>query len=779
MPKVIHRRIGAPFALVKDQALPLSINTSSGGVDTEVAVINDFQSATSGALVLTPQQPSTAKQVFRYHFLTTQNGFSTGGTFTDFGPDGIAANAAVLDSINQNWTLMSYGTHDGTVSGAYGASFYGGDAIGTRLVTAPITKLINATVVRVVMVVQPRLWTDRIEGQLFAILTGNGTTTSPVVTSANRQPSGALTVRGSTVGNVFANDIPMLIEVQYNGPRAQIFVNGILVQTVVTATSLNITSAARLNFGNMLSGGRAFTGYISYAACYVGELTEREISWVREEAKSVVSQRPGGLQILPTMPEAKPDDILRFTALPNTSPSTLQSSGQVVTIQPGRAIHGIQGPIAITHRVLFGPVAGTGIDITPSDLSVVPSGEGYLTYEMTADNGIHPPVMATKVLPIAVTYAALNAASIASRLSVPSGGIWIDDADAGFPADTVWRASNVCDPGDGTVGLRIIKNSGSGRANTGASVQIRFTPHNGGTTGVAAQIFRVDYFFQLIDTRGAGQAKGYIQTGFTFTDPWTLRRRELDFEYNSQTGKMECTIHLEPNDGGGSVAQGVYVDVQPEAFTSMRKWTILANSDRVEYLYEDQLLARYIRGTGWDSSVQTFNPFNGTTRFTNGMSLIHPRDAGWHLNPQNVIIQQWMSDQLAGWIGPNTVPISHPLFRVSNIDAVQFGPTNTALQAGDWTATAGSAGQIIVNVSAFRPLNLGFRPSHLEYSIDGASWLRLPGTTGNQIISGIPTGSRAVRIRPVSESLATNPAVTASNFLMNADPSDTKNVTVV
>lgn len=779
MPKIVHRRIGAPFALVKDQALPLTINTSTGGVDTEVAVIEDFQSATSGALFLTPQQPASAKQVFRYHFLTNQNGFSTGGTFTDFGPDGIAANGAVLDSINQSWTSISYTTHDNSVTGAYGGYFYGGDAIGTRLITAPLNKLLNATVIRVVMVVQPRVWTDRPEGVMFSIVTGNGTTTSGTVSSANRQPNGSLTIRGATIGNIFANDIPMLVEIQYNGSRTQIFINGLLVQTIISSTPLSITSAPRINFGNALGGGRAFTGYISYTACYVGELTEREISWVRTEAKSVTSGRPGGLQILPSMPQAQPEGILKFTALPNTSPSTLQASGQIVTLQPGRATHGIAGPIAVTHKVLFGPVAGTGIDITPPDLSVVPSGEGYLTYEMTADNGIHPPVTATKILPIAVTYPVLNAAAIASRLSVPSGGIWIDDADAGFPADTVWRSTNICDPGDGTVGLRIIKNSGSGRANTGSSVQIRFQPHNGGTTGVAAQIFRVDFFFQLIDTRGAGQAKGYIQTGFTFTDPWTLRRRELDFEYNSNTGKMECTIHLEPNDGGGSVAQGVYVDVQPEAFTSMRKWTILANSDRVEYLYEDQLLARYIRGTGWDSSVQTFNPFNGTTRFTNGMSLVHPRDAGWHLNPQNLIIQQWMSDQLTGWIGPNTVPISHPLFRVSNIDAIQFGPSNTALQAGDWTAVAGSAGQIVVNVTSFRPLNLGFRPSHLEYSIDSSAWVRLPGTTGDQLISGIPAGSRAVRIRPVSESLATNPAVTASNFLMNADPSDIKNVTVI
>lgn len=780
MPKIIHRRAGAPFALVKDQALPVSISTASGGVTTEVAVVDNFFSDTSGAVTISPVQPATAKQVLRWHFLTSQTGAGPSGQFTDFGPDGIVGYGAVNDSVYQNWTGSSYSTHDGATSGAYGASFYGGDAVGNRIVSAPSSKLIGATVIRVVLVVQPRQWTDRIEGELFSILTGNGTQTSGGgVTSAQRQPNGSLRIRSTDIGNIFTNDTPTLIEVQYRGNRTELHVNGVLVQTVISSTSLNITAAARLNIGNQLSGGRAFTGYVSYAAVYVGDLSESEIAWIRNEAKTVVAARPAGLQILPTMPLPKPDELLRFTAFPNTSPSALQSAGQVVTLLPGRAYHGITGPIAIDHKVFFGPVAGEGTDITPSDLYVVPSGEGYLTFEMTADNGIHPPVTARKILPIAVTYPALSAATIATRLSTPAGGIWIDDADAGFPADTVWRATNVCDPGDGTVGLRIIKNSGTGRANTGASVQMRFTPHNGGTTGVAASIFRVDFVMQLIDTRGAGQAKGYIQTGFTFTDPWTLKRRELDFEYNSLTGRMECTIHLEPNDGGGSVAQGVHVTCPNDAFTGMHKWSILANSDRVEWFYDDQLLTRYIRGSGWDSSVQTFTPYTWLgARFNIGDTFIHPHDAGWHLNPQNAIIQQWMSDQLAGWIGPNTVPISHPLLRVSNVDAIQFGTSNTALQVGDWTAVAGSAGQVIVNVSAFRPLNLGFRPSHLEYSVDGGAWTRLAGTTGNQTISGLTAGSRAIRIIPVAESLATNPAVTVSNFLMNADPSDTKNVTV-
>jgi len=217
----------------------------------------------------------------------------------------------------------------------------------------------------------------------------------------------------------------------------------------------------------------------------------------------------------------------------------------------------------------------------------------------------------------------------------------------------------------------------------------------------------------------------------------------------------------------------------PEAFTSMRKWTILANADRVEWFYEDQLLTRYIRGVGWDSSVQTFTPYTWQhARFNIGDTYIHPNDAGWHVNPQNMIIQQWMSDNLSGWIGPNTVPISHPLLRFSDVSGVMFGRQNTLLQVGDWTAVAGGAGEVVVNVSQFRPLNTGFRPTHLEYSVDDGTWTRFAGTTGNQTITGLAAGSRNIRVRPVAESLATNPAVTASNYTMNADPSDTKVVTV-
>lgn len=781
MPKIIHRREGAPFALVKDQAFPVNIATGYGDVSTEIAVVGSFTTATSGTNTITPAEPASAKQVLRWHFLTTQSGVGPSSYFTDFGPDGKRGIASVLNDINVSWAAMAYGTHNAQANGAYGASFYGDSAEGRRVLSDPLEKLDGVDTIRVVMVVQPRTWTDQPEGVLFDFIIGTGGQTgSAIIAQALRIPDGSLTIRGVSVKNVFVDDQPTLLEVQFRGIRTDVFVNGELRQTIAAISSLNTYDPMRLNIGNATSGGRAFTGYISYAAVYVGELTEAEIAWVRNEAKTVVAARPSGLQILGTMPTPKPDNALKFSALPNTSPSSLQTTGQLVSLLPGRAVHGITGPIAITHKVMFGPTAGTGTDITPPDLTVIPPGEGYLTYEMTADNGIHPPVTVQKVLPVAQAYPTLGASTIASRLTCQLDQLWIDDGNSSFPSDSIWKATNLCDPGDGTVGLRIIKNAGSGVANTGSSVQIRFQPDTGGTAGWAANIYRADFTMQLIDTRGPGQAKGYIQTAFTYTDPYTLPRREYDFEYNSFTGKMECTIHLAPNEAPWAiVAQGIHVDVMPEAFTSMRKWSIVSNADRVEWFYEDQLLTRYIRGVGWDSSVQTFNPYTWQhARFNLGDTYLHPNDAHWHLNAQNMIIQQWMSDNLSGWIGPNTVPISHPLLRVSDVSGIFFG-SNTSPLVEDWTAVAGGAGEVVVTLpTVMRPLNSGYRPTHFAYSVDGGTFVRFPSTTGSHTITGLTAGDRSIRIRPIAESLASNPAVTASNHTFNGGTSDTKVVTV-
>lgn len=783
MTKIIHRRAGAPFALVKSASLPLAINTGFGEVDTEVAVVEDFASTTSGAATIAPVEPSSAKQVLRWWFGNAESGI-TAAPVIDHSPSGIPgfawSNTSKATSEISTARLF-YTTHDDAPEGAYGPSFYAGDSgANPRVVTeTALAKLFGQPKIRFIFVTLPRTWTDRIEGFLASLRSNVNGTSATTYTALTRQPNGSLRVLGQDVPGVFSPDIPVMVEVQFDDIRATVYVNGVKYATVYATSPIQsaITAAPYLHVGN--TAGRAFTGYIAYAGVYAGDLSEAEIAWIRNEAKTVAEARTGSRIALPDMPLPTPDGALHFSVLPNTSPSGLQTAGGLITLRPGRAAHGNAGPIAISHRVLFGPLPGQGDDITTEDLTVRVPGEGYLTYQMTADNGINPAITAEKILPVVTSYAALSAANISSRLGVGLAGIFIDQFDAGFPPDTAWTPANVADPGDGTVGLRILKNTvPGGKPNTGGSVQMKFDAHDA-SGPVPAQIFRVDYYFQLIDTRGPGQAKGYIQTGFTFTNPYTLRRREIDFEYNSFTGRMECSLHLQPNDGGSSLAEGVHCIAPESAFTGQRKWSIVSNHDRIEWFYEDTLLARYVRGAGFDSTVQEFAPNRKSkVRFNEGETYLHPNDAGWHLNPQNVIIQQWMSDANAGWIGPNAVPINHPLFRVSNVDATQFGPANTALQAGDWTAVPGTAGQVVVNVSSYRPAGLGFKPSHLEYSVDGGAWTRLPGVSGSQTISGLTAGSRAIRIRPISESLATNPAVSASNFLMNANASDTKNVTV-
>jgi hypothetical protein len=543
----------------------------------------------------------------------------------------------------------------------------------------------------------------------------------------------------------------------------------------------NATTAPNLFIGNQPFGGRPAQGWFNYLGVFVGDLTDSEVAWTRQQAKAQIEGRPGNLMTVADVPAPLTADALRFTVAPSTTPAGFSTVGEVVTLNPGRAKDGIGGPIDVKTRLLFGQIPGEGEAVDVDGWSYLPTAPGFLTFEQTADNAIHPPVTARTSIPIAQSYPVLTQAQISQRLQAFC--TFIDNFDAGFPPDMVWRPSNVVDPGDGTVGLRMIRNTGPGRRNTGASVQFGFkSASNPAVMAGSARLFSIDWHWQLIDTRAPGLAKGYIQTGFTFTVPFDAPRREIDFEYNSRTGYMECTIHMAANGGGpGSVANGLSIEPPEDAFTGFRRWSIVANADRIEWLYEDQVCARYIRGIGWDSTVQAFTPRRGVwgssnyVRFNEGDVFLHPRDEHWHVNAQNVFIQQWMTDTNAAWLGPNTVPLSHPPLRFSQIDAQAFGAANTALQAGDWTVTGG-AGQATVTVAAYRPAR--FRPTHLEYSVDGGAWVRLPGQFGPQVITGLAPGSREIRLRPVAETLATNPAVTASTFIMNADPSDTKAVTI-
>jgi len=174
MPKIIHQRTGAPFALVKDQALPANISTSYGDVSTEIAVVNGFTTAVSGTNTIAPAEPASAKQVLRWHFLTTQSGVGPSSYFTDFGPDGKRGIATSLDNVNASWAAMVYGTHNAQANGAYGASFYGDNSETRRVVSDPLDKLTGADTIRVVMVVQPRTWTNQPESLLCEFMSGTG-----------------------------------------------------------------------------------------------------------------------------------------------------------------------------------------------------------------------------------------------------------------------------------------------------------------------------------------------------------------------------------------------------------------------------------------------------------------------------------------------------------------------------------------------------------------------------------------------------------------------------
>jgi hypothetical protein len=786
MRKFYHRRQGAPFALIKEQALPATVVTDFGDVTTEIAPVGDAVTAVSGSNPnLTPLEPVAAKQVLRWHFLNNQTGNNSANRIEDYGPDGAHGRTAQLNSITT--AINSYATHDGTETGAYGmflgwASSVGGDGYQNRICTdtgIQLSKLASGSKFRFIMGVQPFQWYDRAEGMLLEVSTAISVSAG---FSILRMPDGSLRVRYASTNtdfpNFFTTDLMTIIEVEFDGNIIRVFRDFQFIGEVARNSGPSFTTPV-LWVGNQRAAGRGVNCYYAYVGVYAGEMSERELAWARAEAKTQIEGRPGGRNAMAVVPSARPNSALRFTALPNTIPETFQTVGNNIRILSGRAVDGLNGPIDFKTRMLFGPLPEQGAVQNIEGLNFLPSVAGYLTIEQTADNGVHPPLVVTKVLPVAQSFPVLNAATIETRLG--SVVNHIDNADAGFPPDMVWRAEMVCDPGDGTVGLRILRNTLPGRKYQGASIQFRLNSGSGAGQVSSAQLFDAAWTMQLIDTRGVGQAKGYIQTGFTFTVPWSAPRRELDFEFNSQTGYMECSIHLASNEAGGpgSVAQSMYILPPAEAFTSMRTWRIVSNSDRFEWYYEDQVCARYIRGAGWDRSVQTFSPvIPGTLApyLPDSTPVLHPRDEHWHLNAQNVFIQHWMSDTLTGWIGPNTVPIDHPLLRFSAVVSQEFGPANTALLDADWTATAGSAGEVVVNVSNYRPIR--FRPSHLEYSIDGGAWVRLPGTTGNQTISGLASGSRAVRLRPVAESLATNPLVTASNYTLNADPSDTKNVTV-
>jgi hypothetical protein len=768
-----HRRSGAPFALVKDMSLPATVDINMGGVASEVASLSAFGAVTTGAETVPVTAPASAQQVFRYRFIPSET-----VTVVDQSPNNLNA------SLVQYFGTAVYDA-PGQVEGAYGFDFYGQTiSINRAHIEIPNSARFGAARTRFIIGLRPYAVGDFT--QTYLTILRAQTVAQANIWSLVRGLDNSLIFgpgfpEGSTalvIKNVFTDNVHCVLELEIDGQDIRIWKDGVLISDdYIFPTPIN-WSAAIFRVGNQTtSGGGPLWGHMSHLAAYTGDLTDGEVRWIRDTAKTMIETAPKVLTV-PTPPAPRPAGQLTITRSPSFNSKIYSLEDTTVDFSLALASDGLGGPIASSYTLTLG-----GVDVKPPrGHTLVPASAGDLVLTSTFDNAVHPVQSASVTLPIIVAYPALDEATIKTRLG-GVGDAYIDAFDAGFPYDTVWKREMVVDPGDGTVGFRILPNNREGRTNLGGSVQVNFVSATGSNTpGVAARLYAVDGYFQLIDTRGAGQAKGYVQTMFTFTVPFSDPRREIDYEYNSVDGIMECTIHLAPNDAPATSTIISLSFAAPEtAFTGQRKWSIISNADRVEWTYEDTLIARYIRGIGFDNTVQNFTMYKNTqggsrTVFGPSSTHIHPNDAGWHLNPQNVIIQQWMSSTLTGWIGPNTVPLSHPVFKYSALTAQEWGPNNTNLLVGNWTATAIGSGQVRVNVSSYRPAR--FRPTHLEYRIDGGVWTRLAGTTGNQTISGVATGSRNIQLRPVAESLATNPAVTVSNYTMNANASDTKTVTV-
>jgi hypothetical protein len=362
-------------------------------------------------------------------------------------------------------------------------------------------------------------------------------------------------------------------------------------------------------------------------------------------------------------------------------------------------------------------------------------------------------------------YRPLSVEEVQRRLSIPKA--FMDDYNAGFPSDMIWKASNLVDDGQGGVGLRAALNPVIGqRQMMGGSVQF-WSPLPPNQASQQGRIYRYDAYLKL-----APPTPGTVQTAFTYTVPWWAPRREIDFEFNGKTGRMECTIHLQPLKGGSINGFGVSVAVPKDAFTGFRKWSIVANADRIEWFYEGKLLARYVQKLGFDTTVQEFAPMQNGSKLIAGGKYIHPQDGGWHLSQNNFFLQHWASRINPNWIGAYPGGTT-PLLRASNVDVTHFTTTNVKFDKIDWALQPLSQAQSFsISVIRTNPANQGFVPTSLEYSLEGGAWRPLPSSKlGTQTVTNVPPGIRRIRIRPVASSIN-------GDYRLVGDPSDEKTVVV-
>jgi hypothetical protein len=366
---------------------------------------------------------------------------------------------------------------------------------------------------------------------------------------------------------------------------------------------------------------------------------------------------------------------------------------------------------------------------------------------------------------LAPTLAPLSMAEVQRRLTVPKS--FIDNFDAGFPNDLVWKPGNLVDDGEQGLGLRVAPNPVTAqRPLMGGSIQF-WSPLPAHQASQEGRIFRYDAFLKL-----APPTSGTVQTAFTFTVPWWAPRREIDFEFNGKTGRMECTIHLQPLNGRSSAGYGISVAVPKDAFTGFRKWSIVANADRIEWFYEGKLLARYVQKLGFDTTVQEFAPMKNGTKLVAGTRYIHPNDAGWHLSTNNFFLQHWGSRLYPDWIGSYKAT-STELMRAKNIDITHFTNENTKFTTNDWTVQPiNQSRSFSISIIRTNPANYGYVPTSIEYSVAGGPWLPLPSPRlGTQIVTNVASGIRRIRIRPVAASVN-------GDYRLIGDPSDEKIVVV-
>lgn len=366
---------------------------------------------------------------------------------------------------------------------------------------------------------------------------------------------------------------------------------------------------------------------------------------------------------------------------------------------------------------------------------------------------------------LTTTYNPLTIADVQSRLSISQ--VYMDDFNAGFPNDMIWKPSNLVDDGAGGLGLRVAENPITGqRPLMGGSIQF-WNPLPASQASQEGRLYRYDAYLKL-----APPTAGTVQTAFTYTVPWWAPRREIDFEFNGKTGRMECTIHLQPLSGGTSVGYGISVAVPPDAFTGFRKWSIVANADRIEWFYEGRLLARYIQKVGFDTSVQEFSPMQNGVKLQAGSRYLHPQDAAWHLSQNNFFLQHWASRLHPDWIGSYAGGTT-ALMRASNVDVTSFTNTGIRFTSTDWTLQPLSLNRAFsLSVIRTNPVNQGFVPTSLEYSLDGGAWQPLPSAKiGTQTVSNVTPGIRRVRIRAVAASVN-------GDYRLVGDPSDEKTVVV-